>query len=757
MAGEKLNFPSRAQRKALLKELLDKEQDPQAAQNEFFQDYLQAMKKLDAKMEELSAEDEKGVPKNLTKEDAEKLSGMMLDAATYGERYLAFNMEGDKPAAGLPTMVDKLQGLMAKDYEALAEYDPEKPQSLPELQESTRTLTIDLRGRKLGTVGNMQNSRIPMTVVNSAGKKRRGVFTKATYMSAKKDYDDWIAKAKAACKTEEQKKELDKFLAGYRDYAIKHGTTYSGGRINDKTSDTYLLGRLCVELNSKYNDNPDVQLNKDGTLPMRQTKEFLAKYGVNVNLLPKAALEVMRKGLSQYKDNIALDINAERLEIDDGQRIDNRNTAMSAVAGLLGCSKMVCRADNMRFIGEDGKVTEGTFMDYAEGVDLIKKPELFKHVAINPFKKEENRRKLNRQLVDCQVLDYLCNNEDRHRGNMMYDIDQDGQLRGVQLFDNDSSFGLSSKSPKKLRVVSKSMANKLENLTPEMLKFALRGRGLTEDELNAAAYRLSQLKADIKHGELTVMSDEQLGRYTPEKLQPKDPDATNLFTQIDLCFNETAKLYRGDTPFTPLPEQPKPDLKEVSSTSRKHTLGGLTDSLAQVSRKVENEETGFKVDGLRSRFRGSSPKYDAMVTAAKEANALYKKLTGKLPGQEEGKLPDLSKLVSEDPETLGKVIEAFVKVDQTTSEYLNYKTKQRGAEDVDSIIPKNDYEKAHINYAKDLKKITGDFLSSRRPTNEAEREDLQANTARRELEKRRTGEAQQEKPKEEEVIQAPTV
>jgi hypothetical protein len=458
-----------------------------------------------------------------------------------------------------------------------------------------------------------------------------------------------------------------------------------------------------------------------------------------------------------FKDNIALDINAERLEIGEGQRIDNRNTALSAVAGLLGCSKMVCRSDNMRFIGEDGKVTEGTFMDYAEGVDLIKKPELFKHVAINPFQKEENRRKLNRQLADCQVLDYLCNNEDRHRGNMTYDIDQDGQLRGIQLFDNDSTFGLSSKSPKKLRVVSQSMAKKLESLTPEMLKFTLRGRGLSEEELNAAAYRLSQLKADIKYGELTVMTDQQLGKYKPENLKPKNPNASNLFTQIDLCFNETAKLYREDTPFTPLPEQPKPDLKEVSSTSRKHTLGGLTDSLAQVSRKVENEETGFKVDDLRTRFRGSSPKYDAMVAAAKEANALYKKLTGKLPGQEEGKLTDLSKLVSEDPETLGKVIEAFVKVDETTSEYLNYKTEQRGAEDVDSIVPKNDYEKAHINYAKGLKKITGEFLSSRRPANEAELEDLQANTARRELEKRRAGEAPQEKPKEEEVVQALTV
>ncbi len=67
-------------------------------------------------------------------------------------------------------------------------------------------------------------------------------------------------------------------------------------------------------------------------------------------------------------------LNAERLEIADGARIDNRNVAMSAVAGLPGCSKLVARSDNMRFIGEDGVVTEGTFMDCAQGTDLAKKP-----------------------------------------------------------------------------------------------------------------------------------------------------------------------------------------------------------------------------------------------------------------------------------------------------------------------------------------------------------------------------------------------
>ena len=739
MPGKKLDFPSRAKRKALLEELKARLSDPEASKNEFLRDYMNAMVELDKRMEELSAEDEKtGIPKNLSAEDAQDLCRLMLSAGAHAENYLVCNLKNGKVAPGVPQMVDKLQGLMAKDYEALAEYDPAKPQSLPELQEGTRTLTIDLRDRKLGAMGNMQNSRIPMTVVNSEGKKRRGVFTKATRMTAKADYEALIAKAKAACTTEAQKAELDKFLSGYRARCIsKKQRTYAGNRINEHTTDTCLLGHLCFELHSLYDGNPDVKLNKDGTLKVSHTKDFLRTCGVDPELLPSAAIAVMRKGLSKYKDNIGLDINAERLEIEEGARIDNRNTAMSAVAALLGCSDLVCRSDNMRFIDEDGKVTEGTFMDYAKGVDLIKNDKLFNHVAQNAFKVKDNRCKVNRELADIQVLDYLCNNVDRHQGNLMYDIDEDGQLRGVQCIDNDSSFGQTAKSSESLRVVSRSMKEKLEKMTPEMLKFALRGRGLSQSELQAAQFRLLQLKADIGMG-VKVIDDEDFGKYRPEDLRSQTAYEKNLFDKIHYHFTDFANLCRGDTPFTPMPKQPEPDLKEVSATSRKYTVGGLTDSLAQVSRKVENKETGFKVDDLRNKYRGSSGFYDDMVTAAKEANELYKKLTGQLPDPEkEGRLPDLSKLVSEDPETLGKVIAAFTKVSDATEAYLNYKTRQRRAADADSIRPKNDYEKSHIDYAKDLKKITGEFLSSRRPANEAEMEDLQANTVRREREKRR--------------------
>ena len=60
----------------------------------------------------------------------------------------------------------------------------------------------------------------------------------------------------------------------------------------------------------------------------------------------------------------------------------------------------------------------------------------------------------------------------------------------------------------------------------------------------------------------------------------------------------------------------------------------------------------------------------------------------------------------------------------------------------DSIKPNNEYEKGHIDYGKDLKKITGEFLASRRPADAAEKEDLPANTVRPEPENRREAEKQ---------------
>ena len=48
--------------------------------------------------------------------------------------------------------------------------------------------------------------------------------------------------------------------------------------------------------------------------------------------------------------------------------------------------------------------------------------------------------KQNIYLADMQVLDYLCGNVDRHGANLVYQLDDNGKIIGIQGIDNDSSF-----------------------------------------------------------------------------------------------------------------------------------------------------------------------------------------------------------------------------------------------------------------------------------------------------------------------------
>ena len=729
MADKKpINFPSRAQRKKLIEELQRQGTDPNLAANKNYQDYTSAITKLDNKMEALSAQDDKSVPKNLTEAEAAELAEALAQAAKIGEKYLAAEAAGGKNLNnGVPGMVNHFQGLMSKDFDALKNYDAKDPRSLPEIQESTRTKTIDLRGRNLGSVGNMQNSRIPMTVVDATGKKRSGFFTKAKYVTAKKEFDELIARAKEKCTTDQQRNKLDQFFATYKLTAEGSAKRYGNRTIGEKTNDAYIVGYLGNELS--------IMAGKDKKVSIDDTKATLLLGGIGPGDIPDKAVKVLRDGFQKLSDDVGLDIDTVRLEIEEGGRVDNRNTAMSSVASLLGCSKLVARSDNMKFIGEDGQVTEGTFMDYADGVDLAKKPHLFKHVATNPFKSDENRKKVFKQIADIQVIDYLCMNEDRHPGNMIYDIDKNGDLRNIQCIDNDSSFGRVTGGVIKaanLRVMSKSMEEKISKLTPEMLKFSLRGRGLSEEELNASGDRLKNLQKQITEKKITVLNDEQFGQMGINSFYPRNSKSSNMFKDLNEFFTTTAKNYRSpDEPFTPLPEQEKPKLKEVYTTDRQRTVGGLTDSLEKVSRKVRSDETGFNVDNLTTRMRGSSPQFKELVSAAKEADVLLKEL------KQNGEL-DMTKLAVEKPDVFERVFDAFSKIEQKNGKYLSFKAGDVGADDIMHIEGRNKYERGHINYAYDLQKITKEFFKSvGRPMTEDEREDLQANQQRRELENSR--------------------
>ena len=124
MAREKLNFPSRKKRKELLDSLRAQlEADPQLAQDEKYKAYVNSWVSLDQKMEALSAEDENGVPKLLTNEDADELAAAMLTTAVAGEEFLAaaeFNGQENEP---VPQMVEQFQAVLSKDFSTVKKYD----------------------------------------------------------------------------------------------------------------------------------------------------------------------------------------------------------------------------------------------------------------------------------------------------------------------------------------------------------------------------------------------------------------------------------------------------------------------------------------------------------------------------------------------------------------------------------------------------------------------------------------------------------
>lgn len=718
---QSLRFPTREERQSLLKTL--KELDPQGLNGEkyaqYYREYLQAIQALDQRMGQASAEDpETELPRSLTEADKQTLLQSLADTAKAGETLIAYavglvrqkrqeekanrenniintNPINDPPAEQLEQRqkwpeeimaetVNQLQSLAAKDFGALSAYDPETPKSLPELQADARTQTIDLRGRKLGTVGNQQNSRIKMKLVNGKGEKINGFFTRATHVDTFATYQEIIRKAKEKCTDQKDLDRLDNLLKNYRSFFRNRLLIGMPGYVNNRVEPHVLLGHMLHLLYLRFGD--------EGTLGPKELDDPTLFGGLFAGL-PKEALTELGKGLADMKNASSYEMSALNLGLPDKTRLDNRNSATSCVAELLKIPHLVAKSVNMKFIGEDGKVTEGSFMEHAQGIDLFQKPGLLKHIVDDPFSDPTTRGNLFKQIADLQVLDYICMNQDRHWGNLFYEVNQQGQITGIQAIDNDSSFARANQFSNKaaeMMYISKSMVDRLEQLTPEMLRFALRGQGLSELELEAAGKRLDKLKTAIREQEVRVLGDEKFG----EKTMADMTEGKNLFMAVSTSVKQR-KAACAKHSFTPLPVQNGPDFKEVGTNARKMTVGGLKDALGSVSRLVYDGDDGFNVDKLTTFFRGSSPAFKDLVRAAKDADALRKSL------DQDPSLRD-DRFITEKAagNTLKSVTDAFAALQKTAIDYLQYKAGPQG--DPSTVHSRNPYTQAHIDYARSI-------------------------------------------------------
>ena len=196
-------------------------------------------------------------------------------------------------------------------------------------------------------------------------------------------------------------------------------------------------------------------------------------------------------GMAEEKNNV------ENLTVRGYNKgnIDRRNSAMTAVANLMGVSDEIAPSYSVK-VNINGNVANGTFMGMAKGVDLV-------HLeSDSPLLNEMDGMSLEnpeylKSLSNLQALDFICGNSDRHRLNMFYRYDDSNppKMIGVHGIDNDLSFCTLYDERThmvpldKLGFVTESTAKRIMSMTPGTLSVLLESYGLSKEEIDAANNR----------------------------------------------------------------------------------------------------------------------------------------------------------------------------------------------------------------------------------------------------------------------------
>lgn len=794
-------FPTRAERLALVEQLKNAGAQGSALTNlEYYQNYLRELQALNQLMDQYSEIDPQfGLPPELDEAGKLVLLEAMQRTALVGERFLADVQRRNIPLnTGVPRLVGQLQGMLSQDFDTLRLYDPkDRPMSFPELQQLARTQVVDLRGKEIGIMTNKLSARIPMTVVDLQGNRRPGVFTKASYVDLKSKFETMLRKAAAYYDEAAFRNNLGPYkralfnanvfpnaaapgdisdqqvidtmkgrilnaVENYRARLIQQGE-----QINGKDPRTAPTEQLILGLTSVYVQSVNLKLQlsvANGNLASLQDQKVsqqkiaqaqarvekltqqldaandtLESLGLTLSTLPEEVSDELKEGLESTAYDLTNMVNVRDLELTEGQRYDHRNSAMSAVAGLMGMNKLIARSENMKFLDEDGNEVEGTFMEFADGLDLHGKDGLkeFNKVADDPFAPP---CKALPRIADLQAFDYLCGNVDRHGGNMSYKVDENGKFVDIVAFDNDTSFGTLPIDPKTgrfrqagiqdLKVISKPMSRKLMSLTPEMLKFSLRGRGLTDPEIQASCDRLAELQQAIRNGiaaktiddiksagpRLCVMETEDL-----EKIHINDiPDTTYaLFHNVRVQLHNRMQEAREAGHHFELGalaregQDRKPQLTEVSTTERKlAAAAGIAESMSDMDRMLENRVTGFRVSGL-SRFLHSSGSWRDMIKAVKNASKAANDIRRAIGPEKEGLRRDDPKVRKE----LKKADEAMKKAWDANEAYLRKKMREKRVDTPEALAGrgKHVYEQNRMDYALRLRKSLQAYKELKEP------------------------------------------
>ena len=218
----------------------------------------------------------------------------------------------------------------------------------------------------------------------------------------------------------------------------------------------------------------------------------------------KPILKHFTKRYKQLDTNIGLFSMLNLYDKGGKINLSRRNVATSRIASLLELEGLIAESKTADIYDQtSGETIHGNLMNQAEGKEY--------NDVMNNLKERKIKPSFIREITNLQVLDMLCGQIDRHSGNMMYKVDTEGNITGVQGIDNDASFGLHT-DPKKrganvfdssneemlIPYMDAGLANRIIQLDGKMLRYVLIDL-LKEDEINMAIKRLEGLQKGIKN------------------------------------------------------------------------------------------------------------------------------------------------------------------------------------------------------------------------------------------------------------------
>lgn len=432
-----------------------------------------------------------------SKRDIQHLYAKLIESAS---RFLQIKNPSSMDKR-LGTVVSEISKICVKDLDLINRIPPNSELRLEEALAEARKDVLDISGGKTTSLGGAFSSRIPIMYRDDNGKLVKGFFTK------EKNLNNWRDDfGKLLAKSAEKHPNLKDFYACFAKYAeLRVLNTFDFGRIlnnNMPNRDDNILeqAEYIFDNLEDYRNNIEADGYDYGKMwDDLDVEELLT--ALNEISREAAAIEIMEESY------------VEEIDAKIGSSIDERNCAMSSIANLLDGSSLIANAHKVTVVN-NGEMTTGCFMENVVGSDVARPYQgdpLLKWAkkAGKDLSKLPVSDEVAKQLMDMQVLDFICGNVDRHSGNVIYSFDIDPKhpdnivLSGVKGIDNDFSFGTkierdSSVTIDEMSVISASMAEKVMTLSPEMIGVALAGYNLAPEEKQAAIDRLVELKNQIQ-------------------------------------------------------------------------------------------------------------------------------------------------------------------------------------------------------------------------------------------------------------------